>query len=271
MLWRLATVLTLSALAGSAFGQAQAAEPQILGLVASNGVLPLNCDEEVCAVELSAFCMQERAPVPPVGTPYGLTSDGAASITLAAVGADGRRVAVPVNGIARFVSARSNRSVRLEVSVAALRERGLSQPTVAVDSRAAVVPRTLLASDDPADVAEIALVTGPLREVGERVVDRGGAGTVAAQITNRLINGVPDDLTGDVPDRAGLWDNTVRDGDPALRRDADGLAMAREAFDRCAGLPGGGFITFRQCLAARHDIFLSPQNRAYWEAVQTGS
>ncbi|NNG05836.1 MAG: hypothetical protein HKM95_17275, partial [Inquilinus sp.] len=63
--WRPATVLTLSVLVGLAAGQAQAAEPQILGLVASNGALPMTCGEDVCAVELSAFCMQERAPVPP--------------------------------------------------------------------------------------------------------------------------------------------------------------------------------------------------------------
>lgn len=271
MTWRLATVLTLSALAGLGVGQAQATEPQILGLVASNGAMPLVCGEEICAVELSAFCMQERAPVPPVGTPYGLTADGAASITLEATRADGGRVRLPVAELARFVSARSNRSVRLEIPVAALSDVGLSRPAVTIDSRAVVVPRALLASDDPAAVAEIALVTGPLREVAERIVDRAGAGTAAAQITNRLINAVPDDLYGDVENRTALWHETVRNGDPALQHDAEGLEMAREAFDRCAGLPGGGFITFRQCLAARHDIFLSPQNRAYWEAVQTGS
>ena len=58
----LATIALLGMATGLAAPSARAAEPQILGLVASNGPMPMVCDDRDCAVDLSAFCMQERAP-----------------------------------------------------------------------------------------------------------------------------------------------------------------------------------------------------------------
>lgn len=274
---RLFTILASLALLGSAIHAvpANAGEPQILGLVASNGPLPMTCDDRECSVELSSFCMQERAPVPPPLTPYQLAANSAEAISIVATTATGRTVRLPAVGFAEFVSIRGNRATRMSVPHQELAVLGLTGISVEVGELASLVPDSLMRSDDPTVQSEIVVVTGPLREVANRLIDNGGPGTVAARITNRLINAIPENSGGDVDDRDALWTTVIDDrADPLLGdagENAEGLDMAREAFGRCASLPGGGFISFRQCLAARHDIFLSPQNRAYWEAVETGS
>ena len=263
----IAVLATASVLAAS---PARAGEPQILGLVASNGAMPMTCDEQDCVVDLSAFCMQERAPVPPPRTPYELAEAQFDTITIVARSTSGRTIRLPAARLADFHSARGNRAVRMSVPRHSLASLGLDDISVEVAPMASLVPQSLAASEDPTVQSEIALVTGSLRLVADRLVDNGGPGTVAAQITNRLINAIPEADGGDVDDRASLWAKVVDEGG-SVWQDREGLDMAQDAFRRCSGLPGGGFISFRQCLAARHDIFLSPQNRAYWDAVGSGS
>ena len=266
----MASLALLAAAIGPAT-TAMASEPQILGLVASNGPMPMTCGNGHCTVELSAFCMQERAPVPPPRTPYQVSEASADAISVVARTSSGETVRLPAAPIADFVSARGNRAVRMSVPQQSLTALGVAEIAVEVGAMASLVPDSLMSSDDPNVVSEIALVTGPLRLVADQLIDRGGAGTVAAHITNRLINAIPEDNGGDVDDRDGLWAKVIGESTTDLPADAEGLTMAEDAFQRCASLPGGGFISFRQCLAARHDIFLSPQNRAYWEAVGSGS
>lgn len=209
--------------------------------------------------------------MPPPRTSYQVATNSAEAITIVAADASGQVVRLPAARLAEFTSVRGNRAVRMMVPGGTLSALGLTDAAVEVGAMASLVPLALMRSDDPAVVSDIALVTGPLRAVADRLIDRGGSGTVAALITNRLINAIPAGTGGDVEDREALWTKTLGDSEAILDGDAEGLAMAEEAYRRCAALPGGGFITFRQCLAARHDIFLSPQNRAYWEAVEAGS
>lgn len=270
---RLFSIMATLALLGSAtlVAPALAAEPQILGLVAGAEPLPLICGDRDCTVELSAFCMQERAPVPPPQTPYQVADSSAESISIVATTSSGRNVRLRAADLAGFVSVRGNRAVRMSVPRESLDALGLSDIHAEVGDLASLVPESMMLSDDPAVLSEIALVTGPLREVADRLIDRGGAGTVAARITNRLINAIPEGTGGDVDDRDALWGAVVGKTGAVPDGDDEGLTLAEDAYRRCASLPGGGFISFRQCLAARHDIFLSPQNRAYWEAVEAGS
>ncbi|MGH6930342.1 MAG: hypothetical protein ACREEV_18635, partial [Dongiaceae bacterium] len=52
-------------------GSASAA-PQILGIVASNGALPLACDADGCRADLSTFCLQQPRANPQPGQRYDL-------------------------------------------------------------------------------------------------------------------------------------------------------------------------------------------------------
>lgn len=270
---RLFSILATLALLGSAtfVAPALAAEPQILGLVAGDGPLQMNCDDRECTVELSAFCMQERAPVPPPLTSYRVAANSAEAIAIVATTNTGRSIRLPAAQVAGFISVRGNHAVRMSVPRQSLAALGLTDVRAEVGEFATLVPESMTHSDDPAVLSEIALVTGPLREVADRLIDHGGAGTVAARITNRLINAIPEGTGGDVADRDALWGAVIGESGAVPGGDAEGLSLAEDAYRRCASLPGGGFISFRQCLAARHDIFLSPQNRAYWEVVESGS
>src|SRR3546814_11252281 len=46
------------------------AAPQILGLVASTGPIPLACDDAGCRAELSSFCLQQPRANPAPDTAY---------------------------------------------------------------------------------------------------------------------------------------------------------------------------------------------------------
>jgi hypothetical protein len=266
---RLTATLTAAALllAGGAPGSAVAGETQILGVVASADPLPMTCAKGSCMADLSTFCMEEMAGVPVRGTPYRVAPGAALALEIVGHGPDGDVVRVPADGLARLTAVRGYRGVRVELSAAAVRALGITDPGVVVGPMVSLVPAADLAADDPETVQRIAAVTGPVRALARDVVEEGAPGTGAAILTNRLLNAIPDDRSGDVPDRLGLWREVSAHADvePEARVLAEGAAR------RCAGLPGGGFITFRQCIAAEHDMFLTPLNRALWDAAGAGS
>src|SRR5215467_14724832 len=70
-------------------GGASQAAPQILGIVASNGLpTPLSCAEGYCSAYLASFCLQEARYAPNSGSEYHLAPGG--RLTLLARLADGR-------------------------------------------------------------------------------------------------------------------------------------------------------------------------------------
>ncbi|MGH6933425.1 MAG: hypothetical protein ACREEE_13440, partial [Dongiaceae bacterium] len=89
---------------------AQAA-PQILGVVASNGVpTPLTCGEVDCSAHLSAFCLQQNRPAPSHGHPYTVAAGGDAA--LIATTSDGRTLRLPAGDYVKFESLIGFTSIR---------------------------------------------------------------------------------------------------------------------------------------------------------------
>ena len=260
---RLATILAAAVIAPA---QGSAGEPQILGLIATLAPVPMTCSADACSVEVSAFCLQQHAAVPDRGTPYGLPAGMAQEVTVEGRTSAGDTVALP-SSLLRLASARGNRAVEVSVAADVVAAFGVTALTVTVGDNVSAVPAALLAhADDPATAQEIALTTGLLRELGSRLVDHGSEAVDGARLLARLVNAVPNNRVGDVADRQSLWAEIVE-----THPDASSLHIVRPRFDRCATLPGGGFVTFRECLAAQHDMLINPLNRAYWDAVDTGS
>ena len=81
--------------------------PQILGLIASNGAVPLTCAKDACTAELSSFCLQRERPVPPAGTAYSPVG----AVTLVLTGADGTRRTLAAAEPLRFESERNYTAV----------------------------------------------------------------------------------------------------------------------------------------------------------------
>ena len=260
---RLATILAAAIVAPA---ETSAGEPQILGLIATLAPVPMTCGADVCSVEVSAFCLQQHAAVPDRGTPYGLPAGVAQRVTVEGQTAAGDAVTLP-SSLLRLASARGNRAMEVSVGADVVADFGATALTLTVGDNVSAVPAALLAdADDPATAQEIALTTGLLRELGSRLVDHGGESVHGARLLAHLVNAVPNSRLGDVPDRQGLWEELIKahPGNPSVD-----IALPR--FEQCATLPGGGFITFRECLAAQHDMLINPMNRDYWDAVDTGS
>ncbi len=260
---RLATILAAAVFAPA---QVSAGEPQILGLIASLAPEPMVCDADHCAVEVSAFCLQRHAAVPERGTAYVLPADIAQRVTVTGQTSAGETVTLP-SSLLRLVSARGNRAVQVSVDTDAVAELGLTAVALTIGDNVSAVPATLAArASDPATAQEIALATGSLRRLGGRLVDHGGVSVDAARLLGQLVNAIPDNRVGDVPDRQDLWAQVVDQG-----LSGPPVDIARSRYGGCATIAGRGFITFRECLASQHDMLINPLNRAYWEAVDTGS
>ena len=259
----IARYLTIAAAAWALLAAGPAlAGPQILAVVASGSPLPMACGSQVCRVDLTTFCLQELAGVPEQGTADAWAPASLPSVALTATDGEGRSVRLAADQVA-LVSARGNRAVSATVDRAALAAQGLQEPRLTIGEHVSIVPQAMIEDDDPAVAAEIALVTGPMRRLAHRLVDGDEDRIAATQVLALLVNAIPDDAVGDVADRAALWDAHIGPGLP-------GTALARPRFERCSALPGGGFVSFRQCLAAHHDMLLGPLNRAYWQASAAG-
>ena len=89
-----------------------AAAPQILGIVASNGVLPLSCDASGCHADLSTFCLQQPRANPDLGQRYQLAE--ANSVTLVGTKSNrdaiGARVRIEAGGRAQTTFVRGDGS-----------------------------------------------------------------------------------------------------------------------------------------------------------------
>ena len=90
-----------------------AAAPQALGLMASNGPVPLACSGGECHAEVTAFCLQEGRAVPPEGTAY--EPVGAGPMRLVLTRADGSTVTLDAAEHARLSSRRGFTAMSIAV------------------------------------------------------------------------------------------------------------------------------------------------------------
>ena len=91
-----ASLLALPLLAGTS--AAVQAAPQILGIVASNGLpTPLHCADGYCSAYLASFCLQEGRYAPNKGSEYRLVPGGRLTI-IASLG-DGRSLRLPAEDL----------------------------------------------------------------------------------------------------------------------------------------------------------------------------
>lgn len=260
-------VLVIAALAGWP-GGANAAY-QIMGLMASNGAIPLSCRGAECAAEFSAFCLQPERASPPKGVRY--FAAGGEGIDIVGTTADGRTLRFPAGDHLRIVAQRGHNAVRISISAATLRTLGLEDAAVEVGELVSLLPQPIVGDPNPLTEADIAIATGPLRKLGARLVDHGGDKTVAAALTNDLINALPERGRAAPEVRDNLW-SSLEGRWPRQAATGGGGEIARSAFERCRAKVGGGsFFTMRQCLGSAHDRLLGSRNNEYWRALKTGS
>ena len=265
--------LSAAALAASAFvavaaGAAApaAAAPQALGVMASNGPVPLACAGGECRAEVTAFCLQEARPVPPEATAY--EPVGPASMRLVLSRADGSAVTLDAGKHAWISSRRGFTAVSIAVPHALLAQHGAVSASVEIGPNVTVAPVAVAGDPAPQSEDELALAAGPIRQIAADRLEQGAAAD-AARLTQRLINALPGQDEEAAEIRNGLWDVAVG---PTTSADPKGLAMARRSYEGCqAALETGYMKNMRHCLELQHGEMMIERNHAFWREIEPGS
>lgn len=257
--------LTVLAL-GAGVAPDAAAAPQALGVMASQGPVPLSCADGQCRAEVTAFCLEESRPVPPEGTAY--RPAGGAPMTLVLHRADGATLRLDAGEHARLASRRGFTALSIEIPQALLARHGAVAAAVEIGADVTVAPVPVAGDRKPHSEEELALAAGPIRRIATERLEQGAAAD-AARLTQRLINALPpqDQETDEV--RAGLWDAAI---DPALPAEEKGIAMARRSYDGCqAALTTGYMKNMRHCLELQHGVMMIERNHQFWREIGAGS
>jgi hypothetical protein len=237
------------------------AAPQPLGLVATNGPVPLTCFAGQCTAEFTSFCLQQGRSIPLPGTAFRAVGD---DFTLIAIAADGKTRRLPAAAHLTIMNQRGFASIRLAISEHALKTLGAVRAAVEVGAGVTLIPVAVAGDPDPLTDLEIATVTGPLRELADRIVDNAGAEAEATRLISRLINGLPE---------IGRVGPDV--GDPLLREQLsrsdvgpETAALAAQAYGTCRRRAEAGlYYNLRRCLEQQHDEQVLRLNRRYWQSI----
>ena len=264
--FRRLSVFILSALVLTVVGgNLTFAAPQILGLVASADPLPLNCERGVCATQASSFCLQKWRLSPPAGTEFTVANN--TGLSLIATTNDGVQVSV-INPKMSIVAARGHTSVELGIDVDWMTARGYRSAALVIGPNVSLVPVAVANDPKPQTAHDIKVATGPLRALGNKMVDQlgGASGTAlgAARLLNRVASALPKLGRSEENIREKAWDAGMQG---VTRANARERAAAKGEFNRCFDVTRGGYTSLRQCLGSRHDILVGKMNDRYWAAT----
>ena len=253
---------TVFALCGTAL-----AAPQVLAVVAPPDGLEFSCDRAGCKVELTTYCLQRLRDAPSDGQGY--RASGPGDFMLMVVDTAGTRRPVPADGILQFTAVRGFMAVEARIRPETLARLDMIGGRLVVGATAALVPEAMPGDRNPLSQAEIADATGPLRHLGQDMVDRSenlSAALVLAAVKQRLPGGTEDGAVS----YARLWEDEERAQGRRLPNEA-GVARARTAFQECTDplvAPAHGGV--RRCLEWQHDSLIREVNRPFWD-LQAGS
>ena len=254
-------VVMLVAGAGSA-----AAAPQVLGVVASNGQVPLICDSAGCRGELSTFCLQQPRANPEPGQQYTLV-DGR-SIAVVGRTASGEAVRLPAGPFMTFVSERGFTAVQVSVPGPVLARIGLQSVSVEVADGASLLPVAQADDPDPQSADEVSLATGPLRAQGAKFFDATGESGDAIRLANVMINSLPGAARRPGDSDGHILDAALR-SDAARVADPTGVALARGLYSTCVTKVDvtHHIDSMRTCLQGSHDRLVANTNVDFWESL----
>jgi hypothetical protein len=187
-------------------GDARAA-PQALALVATKGTVALACEGRA---ELTTFFLQADRLSPAPGTRYHLVNTG--EVRLIGTTRDGREIRLDPEEYLRFESVRTHVAMRVRTARDKMAGLDLEKVEITVGKDVALLPAPELDDPDPFTESEIAVLTGPLRVLASRIVDRNGERMEAARITNRMINLLAEQSGGGEPRGRALWRQAIGEG-----------------------------------------------------------
>ncbi len=264
---RLLGLLTLGLLLGG--GRAEAA-PQILGIVASNGLpTPLRCEAGYCSAYLASFCLQEGRYAPNSGSDYRLAGG---EITILARLPGGTSLRLPAEGIASIRTRSGFTTVRVSLPQSELMQLGAVSAAVEVGAGTSVLPATSAGDPTPQTAEEIAAATGPLRRIAAGIFDRPGESADTARLVELVINRLPGARDEAAPLVADLWSQVAAE---ARRNGVSDRSIAAAGGVIAACQPGGAdagsLWQSGVCLEMRQAELMTSLTRRYWDQAAGGS
>jgi hypothetical protein len=244
------------------------AAPQILGIVASNGAVPLACGEESCHADLSTFCLQQPRANPQLGQRYDLAD--ADKVTLVGTAVTGETVRLPAAPFVSFATARGFTSVEVTMPAATMARLGLAAVAVEVAPAASLVPAVAVGDPDPQSDDEVALALGAYRQQGSKYFDESGEAADAIRLTNRMINDLPKHKRH-ATDTDGHLTETALQSDAAMVADPAGIKLAQRYHDTCIVKVDvtHHIDSMRTCLQGTHDRLVTNTNIDFWRSLSS--
>jgi hypothetical protein len=261
-----ALLLALPLLAGTA--AAVQAAPQILGIVASNGLpTPLHCADGYCSAYLASFCLQESRYAPNKGSEYRLAPGGRLTI-IASLG-DGRSLRLPAEDLLTIRTRSGFTSLWLSIPESRLKALGVSTAAVEVGPKTTVLPLAYAGDPRPQSADEVATAAGPLRQIAAETFDRPGEAADTARLIELVINRLPDRSQPSSVTIASLW------GEVAASARQSGMApgsieATAGVIAECQGSAGTGFAG-GVCLEMRQAELMTNLNRRFWDQAAGSS
>jgi hypothetical protein len=243
-------------------GGAQAA-PQILGVVASNGLpTPLRCAEGYCSAYLASFCLQEARYAPNSGSEYRLAPGS--RLTIIARLADGRSLRLAGDELLTIRTRSGFTALKVSLPEARLAALGATSAAVEVGPGTTVLPRAYAGDPDPQSGAEVATATGTLRRLAARTFDQAGETADAARLIELVINRLSDQP----PAVATVWGEIARQARQS-GVDRPGIDAAAAVVAECQG--SSSEFTSGVCLEMRQAELMTSLNRRFWDEAAGGS
>jgi hypothetical protein len=248
-------------------GRAGAA-PQILGLMASNGLpTPMRCADGICTAFLTSFCLQEVRAAPNEGQEYTPSSGG---LRLIISRPDGSHLAVPGDDLLTLRLYSGLATVQARLPAAKLASRGVSLGatdviSIDVGTGAAMLPVAAANDPDPQTPQEIALATGPLRRLAAATFDDSSEMPSTARLLGLLINALP--AEGDSrPVQLGALLRQIETQASLSRLSPEALADAAVIVKNCRPFPATA-LAQGFCLESSQHGLISTLNEEYWAAA----
>jgi hypothetical protein len=258
------------ALAAAVSASPASAAPQVLGLVADNGLpTPLACDGFQCAAQFSTFCLQEARSSPPTGTSYVPTGGG---ISLVATAPDGRSVRLPATEHLSIATLIGFTSVSMSLPQTERDDLAASlgvpadklQLAVQVGPSVSLIPVPVAGDPDPQTEDELALATGPMRMAAAKTFETRSVAGDAARLTTLLINALPARGRESSEERKALF-NQVASALPNEELMPEGVDRARGLYAECRiSVETSTMFSMRECLRLKHADLMARTNRNFW-------
>lgn len=243
-----------------------AAAPQILGIVA--GTVPLNCGAAGCRAEASTFCLQRERAIPAPGLPY--ESARAGDMTLVVTTASGETLHLPAAGRLEIRAARGYAAVSMALPQAEMEALGASRVAVEIAPETTLLPASTAEDTNPQTPAEIALATGPMRQLAAAFFEGAEPRAQALRLAAIMVNALPEagrtalDRDGDA---SGLLLRQAA-ADAPQAAGSEALALASEIHAQCRESVTAGFkFSLRRCFEAAHDRLARGLNVDLWESA----